>query len=356
MPSFAPVAVSLALAGGALAQVKRGDACAAAVTGSAALGDANLRKSHCASFFSTIVTPSAVTVTTTITGAPEAQATGWGKWKRDVTVCPNEVPNYASACNTAGYASACKAWGITSETTITIPATTTTKTIYVPTGAASCTDGKATVTVTVTAGGNGPTTTGGSVGPYPTNCISDSKAQFFADGFKNLLEYTSYNGTQGPPGRGYNQTMSNLILATDFQDYSDSINWMAGIPLGSVTFPSKAAFDQGQGYGQPELSVKTLNLWHSCNEITWRWQATTPSQATVVGINQMILNADHSKIQTNYAEFDNAAWLQSFGLKCSTKDIAFVKQCEAQQSASTTTTTTAAPSTTTTTAAATTTL
>jgi len=30
----------------------------------------------------------------------------------------------------------------------------------------------------------------------------------------------------------------------------------------------------------------------------------------------MILTDDLTQIQTNYAEFDNAAWLSSFGLSC----------------------------------------
>lgn len=153
MPSiFTSLAVpALALAGSALANpLKRDDACLAAVTGKAALGDENLRSFHCSSFIKTIVTPAAITVTTTITDAP-APPSGKSKFKRDVTVCPNDVPNYASACDLAGYKSACKVFGISSETTYTIPATTTTKTVYAGKGGdGSCTDGTATVTSTIT--------------------------------------------------------------------------------------------------------------------------------------------------------------------------------------------------------------
>lgn len=149
MPSFLSLAVpALALVGSVIANpLKRDDACLAAVTGKAALGDDNLRRFHCSSFIKTVVTPAAVTVTTTITDAP-APITGKPKFKRDVTVCPNEVPNYASACDNAGYKSACKVFGISSETTYTIPATTTTKTVYA--GYGTCTGGTATVTSTVT--------------------------------------------------------------------------------------------------------------------------------------------------------------------------------------------------------------
>lgn len=248
MPSLKTF-IPLALAGGVLANpYKRDDACLAAVTGSAALGDANLRKGHCSSYLSTIVTPSAITVTTTITGAPAAtsSAGGWDKWKKDVTVCPNEVPNYASACDDSHYASACSVWGITATTTITIPATTSTATVWAPTGGypggngPTCGPGVQTVTVTVTSspssptGGSGPSSGSGPSGPGP-NCISKDKAQYFADNFALLLEYTSYNGTRGAPGRGYMQNVSDAILATTFQDYSDSINWMAGIPVSIIS-------------------------------------------------------------------------------------------------------------------------
>ena len=152
MPSFFRSAAALALAGSAVATpwIKRytpDDACLAAVTGKAALGDDSLRKEHCTSFFKTIVTPAAVTVTTTITDAPKPS--NWNQWeKKDVTVCPNEVPNYASACDDKGYRSACKAWGVISETTFTIPATTTTKTVYFGNGGKDATCPVATVTKT----------------------------------------------------------------------------------------------------------------------------------------------------------------------------------------------------------------
>lgn len=356
MPSLFRSAAAVAFAGIAVANpvsTSANDACLAAVTGTAALGDANLRKEHCSSFIKTIVTPAAVTVTTTITDAPSPS--GWNAWKRDVTVCPNEVPNYASACDEAGYKSACGVFGVTGETTVTIPATTTTKTVYVGGGGSGygngngngngygdgvctststvltsvtktgCSGGMTTSTVTETSTSTVTkaattvtvTPTYGSGGPSPSGqCLSDSKAQEFVDAFTDLLEYTSYNGTQGPPGRGYHFNVSAKYLAVDFKDYSDSINWMANLPLGGVTFDSRAAFDQGQGLGQPELKVTTILVNHGCKTVTWKWNAITATGASVMGINHMIINDDLTQIQVNHAEFDNAAWLYSFGLQC----------------------------------------
>lgn len=64
--------------------------------------------------------------------------------------------------------------------------------------------------------------------------MTDAKAREFVDAFETLLEFTSYAGTQGPPGRGYKYDVSEKYLAVDFKDYSDSINWMAGFPVSAL--------------------------------------------------------------------------------------------------------------------------
>jgi hypothetical protein len=168
--------------------------------------------------------------------------------------------------------------------------------------------GKDSVTVTKTADCAGPT------GVKPgKQCLSDAKAKSIVDNFKNLLEFTDYDGSRGgPKGRGYNYNISAATLAPDFVDISDSINYMAGNVLGSVTFPNKTAFDIGQGH-QPEVKAETLNIFHDCDSITWRWKITPLTQAPlpVVGINYMQIN-DKGLIQKQYAEFSNAAWIASF--------------------------------------------
>ncbi|KAK5051619.1 hypothetical protein LTR84_003271 [Exophiala bonariae] len=347
-----------------------GDACLAAVTGTAALGDAGLRAFHCKSYLATTVTPAPVVETVTIT----ADGAGKDGWKRGtVIVCPNEVPNYASACDDAHYTSACSKFGFTNIITTTVAAPTTTKTVWVkPTGgvvvsgttcpaagtvtktvSGSAWGGKETVTVSVPLSGSATVitktvTVSGAYGSHtvptvtvsgtctapshyttttvtttttsavPSKCVvTDALASDLVDGFITLLEFTDYkqppNSTFPPPGRGYKIDVSNKILNDKFQDISDSINFMAGIPLGSITFPSKGAFDAGQG-SQPEVTVKTLNLWHDCTTITWRWVITSTT-FPVVGINRFTVG-DDGKFIRNYAEFDSGAWLQSFRQVC----------------------------------------
>ncbi|OCT50101.1 hypothetical protein CLCR_07273 [Cladophialophora carrionii] len=346
-----------AMVSGALANPTWGDkacqnnACLAAVTGKAALGDGKIRASHCASYLATTVTP-IVTETVTITGK------GHDNWKRaTVALCPNEVPNYASACDDAAYTSACSCFGYTEIKTTTVAPTTTTKTIWVkPTGGAeSCSASTVTTTSVVVSGSTCPaastttstkvvvtgttvTKTGGATtvtetktetktvtkdSPSATSSVpassckvDDALATTLVNNFVDLLQFTSYAGDRGPPGRGYHQDVSDATLATDFIDISDSINFMAGFPLGSITFNSKQAFDIGQGVMQPEVTVKVLNIWHDCNTVTFRWRIVS-LPFPVNGINHMEINKD-GLVQKNYAEFDNGAWLQSFGQNCTT--------------------------------------
>ncbi|KAJ9616476.1 hypothetical protein H2200_000195 [Cladophialophora chaetospira] len=344
------------------------DDCLAAVTGSAALGDAGLRASHCKSYLATTVTPIA-TETVYITGNAN------DNWKRStVAYCPNEVPNYASACDDAHYTSACSVFGYTDVITTTVAPTTTTKTIWVkPTGGAgSCSTstvtkagstttvtvgagttvtststvtstvgGATTVTSTVTStvkeGGSGTysattvtstvTVSGTVTGTTVTSTVSgtcttssatassckvdDALATKLVENFENLLEFTN-----GPGGRGYNQAISDATLATDFVDISDSINFMSGVPLGAVSFTSKAQFDSNNGQaGQPEVQLDALNIWHDCESVTWRWRISS-LPFPVTGISHFTVN-DDKLIQKNWVEFDNGAWLQSYGQNCS---------------------------------------
>ena len=311
--------------------------CLAAVTGKAALGDGSIRASHCSSYLATTVTP-IVTETVTITGS------GNDNWKRaTVAFCPNEVPNYASACDDSAYTSACSCFGYTEVKTTTVAPTTTTKTIWVkPTGGSGSGSGygcsTATVTATVVSGstcaagttktetktigsgttcqagttstvtqtdtktvasgstcpagttktetktiGSGTTCQAGttstvtqtdtktvgsgsattvtvtvgsgtvtattvtvtkaastcsaasttSSSPASSCSVSDALATTLVNNFVTLLEYTSYNGTQGAKGRGYKYDVSAATLDTDFVDISDSINFMAGFPVSS---------------------------------------------------------------------------------------------------------------------------
>jgi hypothetical protein len=165
---FSKSIVAAALVAGTLANPvqERHDSCGAAVSGSAALGDASIRSSDCASFLATTVTPAAITTTVTVVGT---ESKGWDK-RAQVTYCPNKVPAYAvGPCGASGeggagaaaYSSACSWLGYTADSTTTAAPTTYTKTVYV---ASTC----PTNTVTITASPVGAT---GS-GYYPVSLLS----------------------------------------------------------------------------------------------------------------------------------------------------------------------------------------
>lgn len=160
--------------------------------------------------------------------------------------------------------------------------------------------------------------TGKPEGPKPGDkCLTKEKAEKIVNNFRDLLEFTDFVPSAqqpGAPGRGYHQEISDATLDPKFVDISDSINLMAGFPLGSITFANKTAFDIGQGKLQPEVKTETLNIFHDCNSITWRWKITPLTGETskpVNGINYFIVG-ENGLVTKNYAEFNNAAWLESF--------------------------------------------
>ena len=165
----------------------------------------------------------------------------------------------------------------------------------------ACNDDDCVRAVTGTHGLPTPTVT---VHPSST-CLSPAQATQIVNKFGLLLT--------NPQGSGF-VALATSLLADDFTDTSDSINFLAGIPLTTVTFPSRDAFIAGQG-GQVALtSLTTLNIWIGCNTITWRWRAVPPlgARLPVTGINVFEINSA-GQIETVFAEFDNGAWLVDLG-------------------------------------------
>lgn len=146
------------------------------------------------------------------------------------------------------------------------------------------------------------------------NCLPAGVAQQLVNGFLSLIS-------------AFNSDTANAILADNFMDTSDSINYLAGIPLGSPTFPSKAAFEQGQG-SQPAVPISLLKIDAvTCDGvIAFRWVAfPATGKLEVKGIN--ILYTVHSggkdsrgsggwQISQVLSEFNSAAWIVDLGLPC----------------------------------------
>lgn len=125
----------------------------------------------------------------------------------------------------------------------------------------------------------------------------------------------------------FNSNTANALLADNFVDTSDSINYLAGVPLGSPTFPSKAAFVQGQGT-QPAVPISLLNIDAvTCDGvIAFRWVAfPATGKLGVKGINILytVNGGDKNsvgpggwQISQVFSEFNSAAWIADLGLPC----------------------------------------
>lgn len=144
-------------------------------------------------------------------------------------------------------------------------------------------------------------------------CLSTADAEYIVNGFALLINST------------FNATLAADILAVNFVDYSDSIDFLAGIPFGNATFTSLANFEAGQA-SQAPIPFQILSIDAvSCTNIAFRWLAFPGTgKYEVKGINiaytaltgNLANGADGWQIQTNFAEFNVAAWDLDIGGNC----------------------------------------
>jgi len=137
-------------------------------------------------------------------------------------------------------------------------------------------------------------------------CLTDAAATSIVNQFASLLT---------APGASTFNATATALLAADFVDTSDSIDLLAGIPLGSATFPNREAFIVGQG-AQPAIpTIQTLDVFHTCNKIAWRWLATGigSGKDEVKGINTFTVNPTTNQIDASFSEFNSGAWLVDIG-------------------------------------------
>jgi hypothetical protein len=152
-----------------------------------------------------------------------------------------------------------------------------------------------------------PSTIPALVGFKPWDCLTDKQATAIVNTFIKS-EQTSGNATTA-----YNSLIESIANSDD-QEISDSINFFTGAPYGSVTEPNLAAIEAGHAHsGNGVYQITTLNIWHTCNVITWRWRFILyPGATPVQGINVFVLG-DDGKIDQTYIEFNNAVWAQDIG-------------------------------------------
>ncbi|KAK8106983.1 uncharacterized protein PG998_008996 [Apiospora kogelbergensis] len=122
----------------------------------------------------------------------------------------------------------------------------------------------------------------------------------------------------------YTDALADQFLAADFSDTSDSINALAGIPLGNVTFPNKAAFKAGQAQlPKIPLVVKAVDAV-TCDTVVLRWTQTfgnppKPAQGISILVNVRANDKKDDadwKLKTLYTEFNSLTYFTNTGGSC----------------------------------------
>ena len=141
-------------------------------------------------------------------------------------------------------------------------------------------------------------------------CLTLADADHLVNGFAELINST------------FSTSLAADILADNFTDYSDSIDFLTGATLGTATFTSLAQFDTASASQAPvPLQVLSIDAV-SCTNIAWRWLAYPGSEKyEVKGINIIYAvqgngSANGWQIGTNFAEFNVAAWVLDIGGTC----------------------------------------
>lgn len=138
-------------------------------------------------------------------------------------------------------------------------------------------------------------------------CLSKSAVDKVVDNYSQLIG-------------DYSDALADSFLADGFTDTSDSINVLAGIPLGSVTFNSTEAFKAGQSQLPKIPLVVTSTNAVTCDTIVLRWTQTFGNPAQPVsGISILVVVPDDHgdfKLKTLYTEFNSYTYNVNTGGSC----------------------------------------
>ena len=143
---------------------------------------------------------------------------------------------------------------------------------------------------------------------HQKDCLSEQRAADIVQTFTQALL---------TPKSGFDTYVSLIqsIVNPDYQEFSDSVNFFSGAPAGSVTVSSfEDLVSSHRAQGAPAYyEVDTLNIWNSCNVITWRYKVVPiPGAVPVQSVMALVLG-NNGKIDTVYYEFNDATWAQDLG-------------------------------------------
>ncbi|KAK4240096.1 hypothetical protein C8A03DRAFT_31842 [Achaetomium macrosporum] len=152
--------------------------------------------------------------------------------------------------------------------------------------------------------GRGDTKSGNSKNKAKwTPCLHQNDVDILVDAYVRMISHWNDDDAK--------------YLTDDFIDTSDSINILAGIPLGSPTFSSKQAFIDHQ-HTQPDNLplVITHKSPYSCTEMAVIWQATfgvAQKQVRGISIAEATKENGFWQIKRIDVEFNSLAYLLDMG-------------------------------------------
>lgn len=118
----------------------------------------------------------------------------------------------------------------------------------------------------------------------------------------------------------YSDALASFFLADSFTDVSDSINTLASLPLGDVTFSSKQAFMASQAT-QPKIPLVVTGTYAvTHNTVVIRYTQTFgAANLPVAGISilEFVCEGGLWKLKTIWTEFNSLVYFEDIGGSCS---------------------------------------
>ncbi|KAK3724840.1 hypothetical protein LTR37_000888 [Vermiconidia calcicola] len=140
------------------------------------------------------------------------------------------------------------------------------------------------------------------------SCLSQADAETIVARYQAVQAHAA-SDIGGP------RKTARKILAKDFQESSDSLNSLIGLPLGTVTWETKADYIEDVLATDAAQLDTIQTLVSGCNYITWFWQAVNLGDFPVKGFHLFEINSK-LKISEAWLEFNSIAWNQDLGGSC----------------------------------------
>lgn len=142
-------------------------------------------------------------------------------------------------------------------------------------------------------------------------CLTDQQAQFIVNAFKTILTAQD---------RQVANATAQTLIADGYVEESDSINILAGYPLGGPSFSGKQTYVTSVVYAPAIPEMDTLDMFHDCTHVAWHWNVPHlgMNKFPVKGMNHFtVTNPAKGTVIKSDLEFSSMAWGQDIGWTCS---------------------------------------